>query len=394
MANQIRPYAWGSTTSIPDRLGVAPDGRPQAELWMGAHPGAPSRIEAEAGPVALDAAIAGDPKEMLGEDVVLHFGERLPFLLKLLAAEQPLSLQVHPSAARARAGYAAENAAGVPLDAPHRNYKDPFHKPELVLALDAFEALCGFRDPALARAELDGLASPLAVALRTDLAAPEPHSALRAAMTRLLTLPPERRTAEVDGFVGELAELPVDAVPDGGGAAVVLELAERYPGDPGAVAALLLNHVTLAPGEALFLPAGNVHAYLRGTAVEIMAGSDNVLRAGLTPKHVDADELLDVVEFAVLPVPYAVPDLCDGRIEHRPDVADFALSIITPDAAEGPGPRGPAIVFVLEGEAGLRSESGRGLVLGRGESAFVPASCGEVTLTGPARVVAATTGRI
>src|SRR5690625_3770485 len=188
LINQVRPYPWGAKTAIPRLLGVEPDGRPQAELWLGAHYGAPSTVVTPGGPASFDDLIAAAPKETLGESTVERFGERLPFLLKVLAAEEPLSLQAHPDAARARSGFAAEEAAGIPVAAADRNYRDPFHKPELVLALEPFEALCGFRDPAAARADLDGLSCGLAETLRGDLSAPDVHTALRGALTRLLTL--------------------------------------------------------------------------------------------------------------------------------------------------------------------------------------------------------------
>ncbi|GAA3750717.1 mannose-6-phosphate isomerase, class I [Salinactinospora qingdaonensis] len=402
LANQVRSYAWGSTTAIPRLLGVEPTGQPQAELWLGAHGSAPSHIVTATGSVALDTAIAECPQEMLGEEVALRFGKRLPFLLKLLAAQEPLSLQAHPSSERAQRGYAAENAAGIALDAPHRNYKDPFHKPELVLALEDFQALCGFRPPAHALAELEGLTSDLAVALRTDLAAPTAEAALRAAMTRLLTLPREHRADAVAALVSELARR-TEHCGHSGNVTVALDLAQRYPGDPGAVAALLLNHLTLAPGEALFLPAGNVHAYLSGTAVEVMACSDNVLRAGLTPKHVDAEELLDVVDFAVLPIPYvhAQHETAPGRLDYRPDIADFALSVISPDSTSVPEhsacrlPEGPVIVLALEGAVRLSDATGTtGLTLERGESAFVPASHGRIEVDGQGRVITAAVGQV
>ncbi|RCV49558.1 mannose-6-phosphate isomerase, class I [Marinitenerispora sediminis] len=393
LINQIRPYAWGSPTAIPRLLGRSPDGRPQAELWLGAHPGAPSSLATEDGPVCVADAIAGDPKETLGERTVRHFGERLPFLLKVLAAEEPLSLQAHPDTRRAALGHAAEEAAGIPVDAPHRNYRDPFHKPELVLALEPFEALCGFREPAAALADLAGLTAPLAGILRADLSAAEPGAALRAAMTRLLTLAPDERAGLVGGLVAELAARVSPTGPARRHAATVAELAERYPGDPGAVAALLLNRITLRPGEALFLPAGNVHAYLRGTAVEVMASSDNVLRAGLTGKHVDVAELLTVVDFSVLPIPFASPERVEGRWEYQPGVADFALSVIRPHEEVARLPGGlPAIVLVLDGTAELRTEAGERLPLARGESAFVPAADGPVTVEGAAHLVAATVG--
>ncbi|GLU49074.1 mannose-6-phosphate isomerase, class I [Nocardiopsis ansamitocini] len=391
LINQVRPYQWGSSTAIPRLLGTPPDGRPQAELWLGAHPGAPSALLTEDGERSFDSVITADPKEVLGERTVTTFGERLPFLLKVLAADAPLSLQVHPDADRAHAGFALEEAKGIAADAPERNYRDPNHKPELVLALEPFEALCGFRSPRDACVELAGFTSPLARALHEDLARPDERTALRSAMTRLLTLPRDDRAELVDTMVAELALRPRC----GPHAATVAELAHRYPGDPGAVAALLLNRITLQPGEALFLPAGNVHAYLRGVAVEVMASSDNVLRAGLTGKHVDPVELLDVVDFAVLPIPYASPAREANRLDYRPAVPDFALSVLEP----GSGPTvldggAPSIVLVLEGAARMRAQCGSELVLVRGESAFVAASDGAIAVDGGAHAVVATTGAL
>ncbi|TDQ51630.1 mannose-6-phosphate isomerase, class I [Actinorugispora endophytica] len=393
LVNRVRPYEWGSRTAIPRLLGEPSDGRPQAELWLGAHPGAPSEVVTEDGRRTLGDLIAADPKEALGESAVTRFGERLPFLLKVLAVEAPLSLQAHPGEARARAGFALEEAGGIPVDAPERNYRDPHHKPELVLALEPFEALCGFRPPDSARAELAGFTSPLARALRADLAGPDENTALRTAMTRLLTLPHQDRPRAVGALVDEFARRAAAGDGPGPHAATVVELADRYPGDPGAIAALLLNRITLRPGEALFLPAGNVHAYLRGLAVEVMAGSDNVLRAGLTAKHVDPAELLAAVEFAVLPIPYSRPRADLGRSVYEPGVADFALSVVEPGAAPTriPGDA-PRIVLVLDGAARLETDRGQGIVLERGESVFVAAADGAVTVGGGARVVVASTG--
>ena len=388
LINQVRPYAWGATEAIPRLLGVEPDGRPQAELWMGAHPAAPSGLDTADGPLTFDAFIAAAPKDVLGRGTVDRFGERLPFLLKVLAADAPLSLQAHPDSARARAGYRSEEQAGIPAGAPERNYPDPFHKPELVLALSPFEALCGFRDPVSALGDLAGIRCELARLIRADLAAPDPHLALRSAMTHLLTLEQADRGRLLGDFIGEWAER-------GGGShhATVLELYHRYPGDPGAVAALLLNRVTLQPGEALFLPAGNVHAYLRGTAVEVMASSDNVLRAGLTAKHVDVGELLAVVDFSVLPIPYTRAVPVQGRREFRPGVDDFALCELGPGRLAASLPGGaPAVVLCLDGSAELAAECCGAIRLNRGESVFIPAGCGEVAVGGDGHLVAATVG--
>ncbi|MDT0328625.1 mannose-6-phosphate isomerase, class I [Nocardiopsis lambiniae] len=389
LTNQVRPYAWGARTAIPRLLGLEPDGTPQAELWLGAHHGAPSTVHCEEGPLPLPELIAGDPARVLGEEVADRFGDRLPFLLKVLAADEPLSLQVHPDAERARSGFAAEERRGIPIDASHRNYRDPHHKPELLLALEPCEALCGFREPAAAHRDLLDLSCELAELLREDLSHHDDGVALRSALTRLLTLSGEERERLIGEFVADWDRVrPLCAHAD-----IVGELAARYPGDPGAVASLLLNRVTLWPGQALFLPAGNLHAYLRGTAVEVMAGSDNVLRAGLTRKHVDPAELLDVVDFAVLPVPYSQPSFQNGRREFRPGAPEFALHEIGPGrvTAHLPG-EGPAVVLALNGRVELIPEVGHRIELQRGESVFVQADSGPIKVEGQGHVVAATVG--
>ncbi|MEW2134475.1 mannose-6-phosphate isomerase, class I [Streptomyces sp. NPDC005435] len=285
--NTVRPYAWGSPTAIPRLLGTEPTGEPQAEMWMGAHPGAPSRTPR--GP--LTEVIAADPERELGAAAVAKFGPRLPFLLKILAAGAPLSLQVHPDLAQAREGYADEERRGIPVDAPERNYKDANHKPELICALTEFDGLCGFRPAAEAAALLEGLGvdslKPYADALR---ARPE-DAALREVLTAILT-------ADRADMARTVAEASAAFTRLGGPYTPYAGIARHYAGDPGVIAALLLHHVRLQPGEALFLGAGIPHAYLDGLGVEIMANSDNVLRCGLTPKHVDVPELLRIVRFA------------------------------------------------------------------------------------------------
>ncbi|MFD5450131.1 MULTISPECIES: mannose-6-phosphate isomerase, class I [unclassified Streptomyces] len=284
--NTVRPYAWGSTTAIPTLLGTEPTGEPQAEMWMGAHPGAPSRT----GRGTLAQVVAADPEKELGAASVARFGPRLPFLLKLLAAGAPLSLQVHPDLAQAQEGYADEERRGVPLDAPHRNYKDANHKPELVCALTEFDGLCGFRAPTGTADLLDGL-GVASLKPYVDLLRAHPEdAALREVLTAILTADPEEMSRTVAETAAACERL-------GGPYAPYAGIAHHYPGDPGVLAALLLNHVRLQPGEALYLGAGIPHAYLNGLGVEIMANSDNVLRCGLTPKHVDVPELLRIVRF-------------------------------------------------------------------------------------------------
>ncbi|GAA3405155.1 mannose-6-phosphate isomerase, class I [Pseudarthrobacter polychromogenes] len=385
--NVLRDYAWGSTTAIAALLGRPESGRPEAELWIGAHPDSPStaRVPGDGATTALDALISSDPGHYLGADSVARFGPRLPFLAKILAAAQPLSLQVHPSLEQARAGFARENAEGVPAGAPNRNYRDDNHKPEMILALTPFEALCGFRPVAETREILAHVAAAcgsseagvpaLVGELQDDLRASDEGQGLRKAFERLIT--GGRSVAEdtalvVAALLSEAALAPHEAE-----LKTVISLNEKYPGDPGVLISLLLNRVSLAPGEAVYLPAGNVHAYLHGLGVEVMASSDNVLRGGLTPKFVDVPELLRTVDFQ----PVAVPMLAAERTAldqevFRPPFEEFQLQRIelAPGAAPVPlAQSGAAVVIVVAGEIYLDSPKGD-LQLSRGGSAFLPAA--------------------
>jgi mannose-6-phosphate isomerase len=288
----IQPYAWGSRTAIPEFLGREPNGKPQAELWFGAHPLAPSMVEGE----PLDKVVAHDPVGVVGRAAVEAFGPRLPFLLKVIAAEQPLSLQAHPSREQAEAGFAREQAAGIPRDAPNRTYRDGWPKPEVLCAMVQTEALCGFREPQ----ETYQLFKNLGVARALEAVKPLANNDLPAeerlatVFGRLLRLSPDQRSVITE--VVRAAEA-MDQSDDPAFARTARELGQYYPGDPGVLAALLMNRVTLQPGEALYMPAGNLHAYLSGGGVEIMANSDNVMRGGLTPKYVNVDELLAILDF-------------------------------------------------------------------------------------------------
>ncbi|MFJ6650216.1 mannose-6-phosphate isomerase, class I [Streptomyces sp. NPDC091290] len=314
--NTVRPYAWGSTTALPGLLGVEPTGEPQAEMWMGAHPGAPSRTARG----TLVEVIEADPERELGAATVAKFGPRLPFLLKLLAAGAPLSLQVHPDLAQAKQGFEDEERRGIPVDAGHRNYKDANHKPELICALTEFDGLCGFRDPLRAAALLDALGVDSLKPYVDLLHARPEEAALREVLTAILT-------ADRDAMAHTVAEAAAACDRLGGEHAPYAGIAHHYPGDPGVIAAMLLNHVRLQPGEALFLGAGIPHAYLNGLGVEIMANSDNVLRCGLTPKHVDVPELLRIVRFEAgdpgVLRPEAAPD---GEEVYETPIDEFRLS--------------------------------------------------------------------
>ena len=380
ITNTPRNYAWGSLTAIADLLGTPQTGEPQAELWLGAHPGSPS--------VLVDN----------GRPITDLFPAGLPFLLKVLAAASPLSLQAHPTLDQAREGFARENAAGISIESPSRNYKDALHKPEAIVALvDGFQALCGFRPAAAARAALarliaDPSTSPVAVAvvagfgerLNADASLPAVFEWLMAG------------GADVAALVAALTEYAArgDSAPGGDGEhwRVVRLLADNYPGDAGIVISLLLNVVTLQAGEALFLPAGNIHSYLGGLGIEIMASSDNVLRGGLTPKHVDVAELLTVLDFEPLPIPYLVPEqLADGVSVFDPGLSDFSLTVVTKSVTISlPG---PAIVLCTAGSFTLSGGSqGENAEIVRGHS-FLVNNLDALAIRGEGQLFVATAGR-
>jgi mannose-6-phosphate isomerase len=433
ITNTPRDYAWGSHTAIASLLGTPPSGKPEAELWLGAHAVSPSRIADPAsvgGAADLASWIAASPAAALGasfasDPLLTDAGTpRLPFLLKILAAGSPLSLQAHPTPDQARAGFELENEAGIPLDAADRNYKDPFHKPELVYALsENFEALCGFRSLSSVHALLDELR-----ALDATLDDPQP-AALDALASRLAGTDPLRDTVdwllrdgrgedsgEVSWLVERVVALAAQAafLADGGAEvefrrelATVQSLASVYPGDPGIVISLLLNRVSLRRGEVLYLPAGNIHAYLSGLGVELMAASDNVLRGGLTPKHIDVDELLQVLNFEPVPVPYLAPAAASvpGVSVYRPDVPDFELVHIeaaasAPHVSDGAaGAEVPMRQFTLSGPGIAICTAGGFLVAGgassvslkRGQAIYITPDEGTITFAGAGEVFLATT---
>ncbi|WP_431783430.1 mannose-6-phosphate isomerase, class I [Streptomyces chumphonensis] len=403
LVNTVRPYAWGSTTAIPELLGEEPTGEPQAELWMGAHPGAPSRVDRGDGPRSLADVIAADPSGELGAPCVEAFGPRLPFLFKVLAAAVPLSLQVHPDRRQAEAGYAAEEAAGIPVDAPHRNYKDPHHKPELLCALSAFEGFCGFRRAEesadiLAALDVDGLKPYV------DLLHARPEAdALREVFTALLTADRAEITATVSAAAPAAERLGAEGGPHAAAYAAAARAAHHHPGDPGFLAVLLLHHVRLQPGEALYLGAGVPHVYLSGLGVELMANSDNVLRCGFTPKHVDVPELLRIVRFQSADPAVLRPEAGDDEAEvYSTPTDEFQLSrhVVPPASAPRALPSHVAQILLcthgtvsLHGGDGGDAPDGPELTLRRGESAYVRAGVavrlrGEGTLFRAAAAVA------
>jgi mannose-6-phosphate isomerase len=392
--NPIQNYAWGSRTSLARLLGRPPAEQPEAELWIGAHPQAPSRSSDGRSLLEL---IRTDPTGMLGPAVEQRFGARLPFLLKVLAVASPLSLQAHPNLEQARAGFAREQAAGIPLDARERTYKDDNHKPELLCALTRFEALSGFRAPLETAALLDQLGlGQLELVAQLRSQAPEP---LRGAFSGLMSLPRDagaRLAADVVARSELASAAPGPFRASYGWAA---RLGRAYPGDVGAVASLLLHHLVLEPLQAVYLEAGRLHAYLEGTGVEIMANSDNVLRGGLTPKHLDVPELLRVLHFdapAVAPTP--TRQVSAVELAYETPAPEFRLSRIDLDGrgAYAAPLEGPELLLCVEGQVGVQlgappaqasaEPEPRARTLRQGQACFLPASTGQVRLSGTARV--------
>ena len=398
-----QPYAWGSHTAIAALTGrPVPTAEPEAELWMGAHQSAPSGVALPGGGRGtLDALIAADPVRELGRESVAQFGQRLPFLLKVLAAEKALSIQVHPSRLQAEVGFLAENERGLALGDKARNYGDDWPKPELLCALTRFEALAGLRAPQDAAALLKELGVGQLDLVAAILAAADSPQGLTEALAAILAWAPERRAALVAHVAAGCAGVAAGGGPYAAACAAAVRLNREHPGDLGVVASLLLRHVVLQPGEAVFMPAGGLHAYLHGTGIELLANSDNVIRAGLTPKHIDVPELLKLTDPAVA-VPVLEPrPLGGGLFVYDSPAPEFRL--YRAELGDGeitlPGSGGARIAFCTDGAATLRAGGGAAaaaaaadLTVGQGESCFVAAADGAVSMSGPATVFIAGSG--
>jgi mannose-6-phosphate isomerase len=384
LENPIKHYAWGSRHALATICGrSAPTTQPEAEIWMGTHPGGPSRLPGDGN---LRDLVAADPLNTLGPRVRAEFGDSLPFLLKLLAANEPLSLQAHPSLERAQAGFDREESAGVPIDAAFRCYKDRNHKPELLCALTPFHALVGFRPIEATRRAFEAFHAeelrPLLQTLRGDT-----ESALLAFFQIVVSGDAEIRTRIAQATLAGCLKLSGSDSEFSREYAWGVRIGQLYPGDPGIALALALNLLVLEPGDAIYLPAGNLHAYLEGTGVEIMASSDNVLRGGLTPKHVDVPELLAVLDFHAGPASLARTERHGAETLYLTPTREFALSRFDLDQApvEVSGVAGPEIVVATRGSARL-TRGDHELSLANGASAFLPAAGGDYALSGPATV--------
>ncbi len=370
----VKNYDWGSTEAIPSILGTSDDGSPQAEYWLGAHPGGPAIM----GDTTLDKAIEADP-EVLGIASMRRYGDKLPFLMKILSADQPLSLQAHPNREQAEAGFADEEARGVPIDSPTRTFKDTWHKPELMIALSPFDALAGFREPAdtvRLFGEL-GLSSATTASILGPLLHRNGAPALAQVFLDTLCLDDARRYI-VDEVVAAALKHVNEQGELGEFARTAVLLDNYHPGDPSIIAALLMNRIQLSPGEAVQLMPGTLHAYLEGTGIEVMANSDNVLRGGLTSKHIDVNALVEVVDFTP-GMPRRIQTLeADeaGVARFDETIEEFAMwRIDAKPGVEGtlPGNGHGRILLVVDGHLACRDASGDEIELVQGRSCFIGA---------------------
>lgn len=390
--NRVQNYSWGSRTAIAALLGDSvPSAQPQAELWMGTHPNGSSTVEWNGHKDPLEQWIRANPELVLGAPVAKRFGNQLPFLFKILAAEQPLSIQAHPNLTQARNGYARENHRQISLQAPHRNYRDANHKPEILCALTEFCALAGFRPwPDMVNI-LRQLPSPALTALARRFVDQPSQETFVQFFRQLLQLDGARRKEIVDDVANyaRSSHAATDIYQ------WIADMKSFFPGDIGIVCALLLNPVRLRPGEAIFLPAGQLHTYVCGVGVELMANSDNVLRGGLTQKHIDVDELLRIVDFRPREPHTIRPCGKDaGEAVFATPAEEFQLSALTVKKAipyRHHRPHAIEILICVEGHGTCFDRtSGDVLDCQRGTSIVVPAAVDDYELAGAMRWYKAT----
>lgn len=386
MKNKIQTYPWGSVDSVNKLFDIPnPKSEPQAEIWMGAHPNGCSEVEHDGQSILLSEFIAKDKDAILSARTVKQFGE-LPYLFKVLAAAQALSIQVHPSKEEAEIGYEKENLAGIEPNAANRNYRDPNHKPELVYALTPYQAMNGFRSLSEILDNFEALKIEDLNSLISEFKQAQNEAGLEAFFTQLLSLQGAVKTSAVDALLAHAKSNASEPL-----FALILELAEQYPGDIGLFAPLMLNVLTLQPGEAMYLDARTPHAYLKGTGLEIMANSDNVLRAGLTPKYMDVPELAKCTKFAEKPASTLLlePVEQDHILLFPVPVPDFKFAIfpqpdnvqVSIDSAE--------VLMPLDSDLTLESNDGATITISKGQSVFVPAYTGNYKLHSLGRVARA-----
>ncbi|CAH0532763.1 Mannose-6-phosphate isomerase [Vibrio stylophorae] len=407
LRNVIQNYPWGSTTAMHELFSIDnPTHQPQAELWMGTHPNGCSRVQIGGQEHSLAALIAQNSAGILSPQTLEDFGE-LPFLFKILSAEKALSVQVHPSKGEAQKGYALEEGKGIAPQAAHRNYKDPNHKPELVYALTTYQAMNGFRNLqqiAALFAAID-FSVPSCQAIEKLVIAYQQQcdsAGLQTFFSALLSLQGADKDAALDALLAhalrehrlmessltENAQQLPDALNQTDIFELILTLAQQYPGDIGLFSPLLLNVVTLAPGQAMYLDARTPHAYIKGTGLEIMANSDNVLRAGLTNKFIDVPELVACTQFEEKPMrTMLLTPHKEGEVWHYDiPVPDFGFTVYQSAVQTLVHSQSAEIILALDDTVQLTHANGETLTLQKGESAFIPAYAYYYSVTSSGRI--------
>jgi len=386
LKNPIQEYAWGSLTAIPELLGTRNrSNKPQAELWMGAHPKAPSEVEYDGKRVSLLELIDRNPEAILGKRVAQKFDNRLPYLFKVLAAAKPLSIQAHPNLQQARQGFELETTAGISLDAPHRNYRDANHKPECICALTPFWALCGFRKISDLIAYFEAICAEGMKNELAQLANNQDTAGLRRFFTFLMALDGDQRKKIISEAKPNIHERRTeDPVFEW-----ILRLLNEYPDDIGIFSPIFLNLICLEPGQALFLAAGQLHAYLDGVGIELMANSDNVLRGGLTAKHIDVPELLRILQFDEFKVEILNPkNRRPCEFVYPSPVEEFVLSTIElkPNVAYKSEPKRSVEILLCTAGAADFIDTGRHntISIKKGMAVIVPAVAPDYEINGKA----------
>jgi mannose-6-phosphate isomerase len=384
LKNSIKEYSWGSRTAIPELLGKkTPCDKPQAELWIGAHPLASSTVKTGGKWEPLSDLIKKYPAEILGRMTAKKYGGQLPFLFKVIAASEPLSIQAHPNLIQAKKGFKRENRLGISLDSFNRNYKDENHKPECVCALSDFEALCGFRSVSeivfLLTKTCPGTLNKQINELKTN---PNPFG-LKSFFTAVMTMDFDRNKSVISEATGN-SRVFADENP---AFKWVLALAGKYPSNIGVIAPLFLNYIYLKPGQAMFLQAGELHAYLNGVALELMANSDNVIRGGLTAKHVDVEELSNILRFRSLKNKIILPKKNKKEGIYKTPAEEFVLSVISvykDNAYTGSKKRNVEIILCIEGKAVITGSEDDKFNISKGKSVIIPASVKKYSISGKA----------
>lgn len=382
LSNQIKNYVWGCKTSLNTHFGFDNEKQEhQAELWMGAHSNGCSTLKISNG-IRLDEFIDQNPSKILGSKISDSFGG-LPFLMKVLAVDTPLSIQVHPSKKQAEIGYKKENDLGIELTSPKRNYHDDNHKPEVVYALTDYDALNGFR-------EFDEIIQlfllidneVIRLALK-NFQANKNEKGLENFFNAILRLNGDVKNNALADLI--LLSKSYDLKDDKQNTFnLVSQLATHYPSDIGLFSPLFLNLVNLKPGESMFLYAETPHAYLRGLGIEVMASSDNVLRAGLTPKNVDVDELINNTSFYPTSKEsiQLKPQRIDQRLIYPIPVNDFNFDVLEVEHLLDIKVSSAEILFCIDGCVKINEC----INLTKGQSVFISAEIKEYKLIGHGRL--------